>query len=173
MSECLLEGHATDLWRELVREGGAHLGAHLDDELESYLVFLLMRHQRDAPLLGRIFAVELLQAMQLEGTMRANELRDVGDRCLIVSGLYPEHAARRRVSASYFLALGQGAYLAAAERARAAYASLYLRVAEAYAVLVEVLMGVRAISSLRGVKEPCVLGTALNGVSVQTSTRRH
>jgi hypothetical protein len=144
MSGRLVQGHATELWQQLVHEGGARVGAGLDEELESYLVFLLMRHQNDAPLLGRVLALEYLQALELGGQRRLDELRDVGDRCLILAGLFPEQARRRRVDDDYFIVLGQGAYHAVAEQARAAYAALFNRLAEAYAALVSVLSGVRA-----------------------------
>jgi hypothetical protein len=148
MNEPLRQGQATDLWQQLVQESGARVGAELDEELESYLVFLLMRHMRDAPLLGRVMALEYLEAMELVGQRRLDEQRDVGDRCLIVAGLFPEQARRRRVDDSYFIVLGQGAYYAVAEQARAAYAALFRRLAEAYEALVRVLTGVRGVAGL-------------------------
>jgi hypothetical protein len=146
MTERLRQGHATDLWQQLIQDSGTRVGAALDEELESYLVFLLMRHMRDAPLAGRVMAIELLEALDLGGRRRVDELRDVGDRCLILAGLYPEHAMRRRVNNHYFIDLGQSAYQAVAEQARTAYAALFQRLAEAYAGLVEVLGAVRCLA---------------------------
>ncbi len=171
MSDSLRQGYATELWQQLVQEGGSRCGTHLDEELESYLVFLLMRHQRDAPLLGRVFALELLAAMELIGSQRIDELRDVGDRCLIVSGLFPEQAARSRVSAGYFESVGASAYLAAAEQARSTYAALFMRLAEAYAALVEVLGGVRRVAHSNTTVDLRL--TPLATMVQSGSTRRH
>jgi hypothetical protein len=42
--------------------------------------------------------------------VRNNALRDVGDQCLLVAGVFPHQAERRMVRLSYFVALGQSAY---------------------------------------------------------------
>jgi hypothetical protein len=171
MSETLRQGFATELWQELVQEGGARRGTRLDQELESYLVFVLMRHLRDEQLAGRVLALELLEAMA-QGARRLEDLRDVGDRCLIVAGLFPGQAERRRVSGDYFVSLGQCAYRAAAEQARAAYALLFERLAEAYEALVAVLAGVRElagpnrIGALASLPEPTL-------APLLRSSRRH
>src|SRR5690606_20899169 len=99
----------------------------LDESRESYLVFVLLRHQRDAQLLARIQALEWLQAQELAGSTRRDALRDVGDRCLLVAGLFPALAERRRVSVDYFVELGRGAYQCVADAGRDAYAGLFAR----------------------------------------------
>lgn len=146
MGEILTRETATALWHELVREGEQRAGRTLGEDLESYLVFTLMRHQGDAPLAHRIMGVELLEALQEGGRQREAELRDVGDRCLLIAGLYPELAQRRRVPLSYFVDLGQGAYDRLASELRAAWAQLYAELAHAFAQLVRVLVEVRRLS---------------------------
>lgn len=59
--------------------------------------------------------MEYLSAQQLLGTRRHEELRDVGDKCLLYSGLFPERAIRKRVSVSYFVNIGQSAYSCVAD----------------------------------------------------------
>ena len=150
MSEILTRDSATALWHELVREAEERTRAPLSEELESYLVFTLMRHLGDAPLAHRIMALELLEALQTAGKQRENELRDVGDRCLLIAGLYPDLAKRRSVPLTYFVDLGQGAYDQLASELRAALASLYAQLARGFARLVQVLLEVRRMSgSLR------------------------
>ena len=135
----LMLGEGTALWQSLVRDGEARAGTRLDEDVEAYLVFALMRHLRDGPLLDRTMALELLAALEHSGRARLDELRDVGDRCLLIAGLFPRLAERRRVDRHYFVALGRGAYGHVADAARQAYAELFARLAAAFDAMVAVL----------------------------------
>lgn len=146
MADILTRETATALWQELVRDAESKAGRALGEDLESYLVFTLMRHYRDAPLAHRVVAIEWLEALQREGRQRSDELRDVGDRCLLIAGLYPELAQRRRVPLGYFIDVGRGAYDQLASELRAALAELYAQLARGFAQLVRVLVEVRQLS---------------------------
>lgn len=137
------QGAAAALWQELIREALARNGGRLDESQESYLVFVLLRHQRDEHLLARIQALEWLDAQQQTGSARSDALRDVGDRCLLVAGLFPDLAQRRRVGVDYFVDLGRGAYQGVADAGRDAYAGLFAHLAASYRELVAVLRGLR------------------------------
>ena len=137
------QGAAAELWQSAIREACSGGGPELDEAQESYLVFVLLRHQRDERLLARIQALEWLDAQQQAGSVRSDALRDVGDRCLLVAGLFPALATRRRVSVDYFVDLGRGAYQGVADAGRDAYADLFARLAATYRDLVAVLRGVR------------------------------
>jgi len=139
MLENFRQGAPAELWQALVRDAAGRAGHALDESREAYLVFVLLRYQRDARLLAHTQALDWLQAHEQVGQLRADALRDVGDRCLLVAGLFPGLARRRRVSVDYFVDLGRGAYLGVAEASRAAYAALYGQLAAGYHELVEVL----------------------------------
>ena len=141
--EAIRQGAAAELWQSLVREACARCGQTLDEAQESYLVFVLLRHQRDGHLLARTQALEWLEAQLRVGSARTDALRDVGDRCLLIAGLYPALAQRRRVSVDYFTTLGRGAYRDVAEACRNAYADLFAQLAAHYDALVQVLRGLR------------------------------
>jgi len=145
MTAILTDTAAVALWQDLIREAGRNGAATLDEDSESYLVFLLMRHLRDAGLAGRVFALDYLQALQ--DSPRPEALRDVGDRCLLIAGLYPHQAQRRLVGLDYFLTLGSQAYAELAAVARTAWAELYRALATHFARLVRVLVQVRRIGS--------------------------
>ncbi|HZH43748.1 MAG TPA: hypothetical protein VEY50_06680 [Lysobacter sp.] len=144
MVESLRQGAPAELWQALLREAGERLGEPLDESCESYLVFVLLRHQRDEQLLARIQATEWLDAQTQVGSARADALRDVGDRCLLIAGLYPGMAERRRVSVDYFIDIGRSAYLGVADAGRAAYGTLFEHLAETYRELVRTLRAVRS-----------------------------
>ena len=136
----------TALWHELVREGEQRAGRTLGEERESYLVMTLMRHLGDAPLAHRVMAFELLEALQQSGRVRQQELRDVGDRCLLIAGFYPELAERRRVQLAYFMDLGRGAYARLAQDLSAALKALFEELSRGFAELVRVLLELRGLS---------------------------
>lgn len=148
MFDAVRLGSHAQLWQELVREAEDRTGRALDEGRESYLVFVLLRHQQDAFLLAHIQALDWLRAQEEVGTARADALRDVGDRCLLIAGLFPGLAERRRVSVDYFIDLGRGAYGEVAQCSRAGYADLFERLAQSYYDLVRVLRAVRPESAI-------------------------
>jgi hypothetical protein len=145
MDRSITQGAQAELWQALVHEAGARAHAPLDDTGESYLVFVLLRYQRDDTLLARTQAIEWLNAQSQVGTLRADALRDVGDRCLLIAGLYPQLAVRRHVQVDYFIRMGRGAYLEVAEASRNAYANLFEQLARSYQDLVRTLRALRGV----------------------------
>lgn len=140
--EALRQGTAAALWHDLVREGEQRRHLALGETLQSYLVFALMRHLGDAALTRRTMALDWMQAHQRPVT--PDRLRDVGDRCLLIAGLFPRLASRRRVTTDYYIDLGRGAYSTASERAPRCERELFADLAQAFCSLVEVLDAVRA-----------------------------
>jgi len=145
MSQSITHGAQAELWQALVHEAGERAHAPLDDTRESYLVFVLLRYQRDDTLLARTQALEWLAAQSQVGSLRADALRDVGDRCLLIAGLYPQLAVRRHVQVDYFVRMGRGAYLEVAEASRSAYAKLFEQLAKSYQDLVRILRALRGL----------------------------
>lgn len=139
----LRRGAPAELWQTLVHEAGERAGCALDESRESYLVFVLLRHQGDGHLLARTQAIEWLHAQSLTGRARDDSLRDVGDRCLLIAGLYPALAERRRVDVRYFIDIGRSAYAGIADAGRNAYATLFAQLADSYGELVCTLRAVR------------------------------
>lgn len=138
----LHRGTTTELWYELVREGEARMQLQLPDAVESYLVFVLQRHQRDAQLAGRTIALECLEGLERHGRDRQQRLRDVGDRCLLIAGLFPRLARRRNVQPEYYAAMGQAAYGEVAVLARSAHAPLFEQLARGFDAMRRVLIGI-------------------------------
>ncbi len=146
-SDCrLAAGTATLLWHELIRDAENRAESSLDESLESYLVFTLLRHQGDTALGKRVIATEWLAALDRGSHLQRQNLRDVGDHCLLLAGLYPEQAERRLVSLSYFIDLGRNAYDHLATQLRAGMAELYGQLARGFNELVRVLLEVRKFS---------------------------
>jgi hypothetical protein len=143
-NEALHTGPAAQLWYELVREGEARMHLRLPEDIESYLVFVLHRHQSDAQLGARTMALECLHGLECIGTARCDALRDVGDRCLLIAGLFPALARRRNVGPDYYASLGQAAYGEVAVITRAGHAALFAQLARGFGAMRQVLAGVAA-----------------------------
>jgi len=110
MNNIVIEPTATTQWQSLVSEAEANANLQLDETLESYLVFTLMRFCQRPELTSSIIALEFLDGIQSQGRQQHDQLRDVGDKCLLLSGLFPLTAKRRLVSLSYFVNMGRSAY---------------------------------------------------------------
>ncbi len=142
----LIMGSTTELWLKLLRDGEQRAHVHLPDSQESYLVFTLIRLSRDALLAGRAVAIDLLDADAFDGATRTERLRDAGDRCLLLAGLFPDHAIKRGLSADYYAAVGESAYARLGDRDGSAMASLYAALARAFDRLIIVLRSIRPLA---------------------------
>ncbi len=143
MTQLKVQNHVTAQWHDLVKEAEAFNGIILDEELESYLVFLLMRYTEQPDLASKVMALEYLHGSQTNGSERQEKMRDVGDQCLLFSGLFPKRAERRRVKISYYVALGQTAYQNVSDLTQSAMAAMFNNLANSFVQLMDTLQVMR------------------------------
>ena len=143
MSKLAQHSSIPALWHALVNDAENAAKQPLDQELESYLVFLLMRHSDRPEIAKQIMALDYLNSMQAFGASRERQLRQVADSCLIFAGLYPQQAQRRQVQNDYFINLGRSAYLHLAELTRDGIAELYSHLSQAFVQVMDVLSAIR------------------------------
>ena len=139
MAELILEPTPQAQWQALVHEAQTACGCHLVETLESYLVFLLMRFARQPHCTARIMAEDYLNSQLLRGEQRADRLREVGDHCLLFSGLFPQLAERRLVRISYFVTIGRSSYQQLSAVLDRGWSTVYRHLSEAFIVLMDVL----------------------------------
>lgn len=149
MTALVLEPTTTAQWHRLVQEASTSASLTLDEELESYLVFLLERSCAQTDVLQRIMALEYLHGLAACGRERREHLREVGDHCLLFAGLFPHIARRRLVRIGYFVQVGRGAYLQLAEAPNQSAAHLYNNLATAFVVMMDVLQSMRELQDAR------------------------
>ena len=125
-------------WHALVNDAEKACVLELGEEIESYLVFLLMRFAGRADLGSSILALEFLQSLHSSGEVRIEKLKELGDKCLLFSGLFPEQAKRRHVTRNYFTDMGQSAYSLIHDR-EGGWAELYGALSEAFINMTTVL----------------------------------
>ena len=135
----LVNSSSIALWHEIIHEAEANCAIALNEEVEAYLVFLVMRYLTKPEVAKQIMAHEFLAGMKLAAAQRERMLQGVGDKCLLFSGLFPKLAEKRLVKISYFVNLGQSAYGTLAKTQHDLYASL----ARQFVTLMDVLQSVR------------------------------
>lgn len=132
-------------WRSLVLEGQEKAGILLTETIENYMVMTLDAFTAKIDLVTSVIAIDFLANVRVESLCHANGLRSVGDHCLILAGLFPDRAKRKRVSADYFMHIGQHAYyvLSYAARSHQIDHALFYQLFENFAELINILSAMR------------------------------
>lgn len=137
-----MENGVLSQWHSLVSDAELLAGVTLGEELQSYLVFTLMRYLSRPEMAQRILALDYLQAAHSQGREQQEKLRDVGDQCLLFSGLFPRRAERRRVRVSYYVDLGRSAYHHLGHSADP-LSDLYAALSRAFVAAMDTLQAIR------------------------------
>ncbi len=143
----ILQGHATAQWQRLLAESQAACERRLDESSESYLVFCLQRFMSRPEMAEAVLALEYLHGQELLGRQRTGALRDVGDQCLLYSGLFPRRAERRRVPVQYYVELGRTAYAQLAAELEETMGELFAHLSEDFVAMMDVLQTLRSLGS--------------------------
>lgn len=147
MTGIVLQPTMTAEWQALVKEAENSSRLMLTEDLESYLVFLLMRFINHPEMAGSVLALEFLHSIEKSGAHQKDELRNVGDKCLLFAGLFPGRAEKRHVEISYFVELGQQAYATLSTISQQKLAELYKDLGEEFVRLMDVLQTIRELAN--------------------------
>jgi hypothetical protein len=142
-SKLVLHPNPISQWHALVTDACADCTIKLSTELESYLVFLLMRSEKNPVIASRIIAETWLLSNSQPRSQKHYTLQDVGDTCLIFTGLFPELAKKRRVQSSYYTTIGQTAYANLSAESANSLAELFASLSGNFALLTKVLNAMR------------------------------
>ena len=145
MQPLVLEPTPQSQWQALVQEAQASCDRRLDETLESYLVFLLMRFCNQPHCTSRVIAEDYLNAQACSGGLCIERLRDVGDHCLLFSGMFPQLAERRLVRVGYFVNLGRSSYQQLSDMLDHSWAVVYGHLSHAFVVLMDILHAMREL----------------------------
>lgn len=143
MARLILGSTSMAQWQKLILEAEQACAVNLNEETESYLVFLLMRFIEKPQMVSSVLGLEFLEGSQDFSHAREEKLRDVGDKCLLLSGLFPGRAEHRCVDISYFIKLGQAAYLTLSDQS--SLAALYVQLCQKFVAMTEVLQTTREL----------------------------
>jgi len=132
------------LWQDVIKEAEQACSVDLEQELEAYLVSLLIRYANKPELTKQIFATAFLKALHLRQQERHVLLQHVGDQCLLFAGLFPYAAKKKHVKIGYFVDLGRTAYTNLSGKDHDLYATLALQ----FVVLMDILQSIRQTQEL-------------------------
>lgn len=137
----LIERNTLNLWQEVIQRAAFKRTIILHPSLEMYLISLLIRYTNRPEFLKQVMGLAFLRALEKRAYARAQGLQKVGDECLLITGLFPLLPKKRLVTVSYFVNLGQSAYLAISDRNE-----LFGTLSAQFVPLMDVLRGVRSYS---------------------------
>lgn len=136
----LMNSSSLALWHDIIQDAENSCALNFKEEIEAYIVFLMMRYMARPDIVKQIMATEFLNSLNhWRPQQRENGLQDVGDKCLIFSGLFPQLAAKRLVNISYFVKLGQSAYSSISK----AETDLYSSLAKEFVPIMDVIQSLR------------------------------
>lgn len=147
MDKIVTNSTSTTQWQTLVTEASQACQIALSEDIESYLVFLLMRFTGSPQIAQNIMALEFLHSTNKYGVQRSQALRDVGDQCLLYSGLFPGRARRRRVRVSYYVNIGKSAYLLLSNKGQSADTDIFAGLAKQFVPLMDILQAMREVNN--------------------------
>lgn len=133
-------------WQALINEATVDAHIRLNADLESYLVFLLMRFSTKPEIAQSVLAIDFLSAFDEHVVDRSGQLQLVGDKCLLLAGLFPGRAARKHVRISYFIRLGRSAYSSLSYVSTPSWAGLFNDLSDAFVPLTDVLLTARSMN---------------------------
>jgi hypothetical protein len=142
----ILDSSELAQWHTLVSEAERDYGCQLDETMQSYLVFTLMRFAKNQHLNSQALALDYLTSHHLPASLRNDQLRDIGDQCLLVSGLFPQTAEKRQVGIDYYVNIGRSAYHNISTITQQGIAELYQQLSESFILLMDLLQTIRQYS---------------------------
>jgi len=145
--QLIVDSSELSQWHTLVSEAEQDYGCQLDEAMQSYLVFTLMRFAKNQQLNAHALATDYLNLHHLPHSLRSEQLRNIGDQCLLVSGLFPQSAEKRQVGVSYYVDLGRSAYQHISAVTQQGMAELYQQLAESFVLLMDLLQTIRQYST--------------------------
>ena len=160
MSLIYPEHTVTGAWHQLLQDAGDSCQFSMDEEMQSYLVYMLMRHTKDIEIADNVMANRYLQGLQAQGLQAIEQMRDVGDQCLLYCGFFPERCSRRLVKTRYYMDLGRSAYADLSARMKQGYADMYQKLAQHFVALMDVLLAMRMLDSAQSLKPALMIELA-------------
>lgn len=144
MNNLLTSPTSLCLWHEVIKHAENRCAVSLKEDLEAYLVSLLMRYINKPEVVKQIFAKTFLEALEAALSQRQVSMQHVGDQCLLFAGLFPRAAEKKHVKINYFVNLGRSAYSVVSTVPDDLFSSLALK----FVVLTDVLQSIRQYHDL-------------------------
>ena len=132
------------LWQDVIKTAENQCAILLDEELEVYLISLLMRYIDKPEVTKQIFAETFIEAIHQQEMQRKLTMQNVGDQCLLFAGLFPLNAEKRHVNLKYFVEIGRSAYATISKTSE----DLFWTLSFQFVPLMDVLQSIRQTPDL-------------------------
>ena len=149
-----------EAWHQLLQDAGDRCHLSLDEEMQSYLVYMLMRHTEDVDIADNVMARRYLQGSRASGQQAIEQMRTVGDQCLLYCGFFTERCSRRNVLPRYYMDLGRTAYADLASRMSAGFAHMYEKLAQHFVALIDILLATRLLDPAQSINSALMIELA-------------
>lgn len=107
-----LHSNSQAQWYHVLNDLQLETSIELPLEIEHYLILTLIKGSEHLPLLETVIADDFLHL--LNQPFAHKHWRELGDRCLLLNGLFPLWTERRSRTKSYYARIGRLAYQQAA-----------------------------------------------------------
>lgn len=141
-------------WHTLVSQAENIIGQTITEQTGNYLVDLLVHFSAKPLMMARVLAFDYLNDPLMQAKSRTERLKDIGDHCLLFTGLFPQHAERRKVRLGHMVELGQNAYHQLHESTPLECGSLYGDLAREFVTLMDLLHAIRELRDERARLSP-------------------
>ena len=134
---------------DLLSDSACMLQLGMSDELSCYMVSILSRHCVQVGLSDRVLGMAYLEASN-KVLYDLHPMRQVAETGLIMAGLYPEKAARLKVSPLYYAHLSMAAYdvlLRCACHQEPNMQGFYAEIHQEFIVALRILFNIRCMQS--------------------------
>ena len=135
-------------WYTLVYEAQEVSGHYFNDCVQHYLVMTLNHAMNDSELCHRMLTIGFLEAFSPLTLNKGQQLRSVGDECLILTGLFPDNLIKKGVSLDYVIELGKNAYHSISEdHCKTHDPDLYRQLSSSFVGLLDILHYTRHLNN--------------------------
>lgn len=141
-------------WHTLVSQAENVTGHTITEQTGRYLVDLLVHFSAKPLMMARVLAFDYLNDPLMQTKSRTERLKDIGDHCLLFTGLFPQHAERRKVRLGHMVELGQNAYHQLHESIPYEGGGLYGDLAREFVNLMDLLHAIRELRDERARLSP-------------------
>ena len=147
----VLEPTSKAQWCHLLHEAQGMIGWRMSAGVESYIL-LMLEHYSEEGGFDCVIALDYMRSLAKSGREKLDGLRHVGDRCLLMTGLFPERIISSTLPVSYYVGVGQSAYREVAHsvlnvKELAVDRELYLDLSLSFVGVMDVLTAMRHVSS--------------------------
>lgn len=153
MAETLVRSESpAEYFRELVDSAMQHQRVAANEHTSFYVVNLLtgfMHFDRSASAGGdEPLGVRFVKALGAEGSKQRDELRQIGDLSLFISGFFSDSLNRSLVDVDYYIRLGEHAYGSLARHGSTVFGDVFDELSGKFPAFVDVLGEVSERSAL-------------------------